>query len=138
MVVKVSPRSSTLSLSGRPAAEALPATNRCSALAPSSPTKSWSSNSAKAILATRDVNQEPHNRRLRKGVPRTTPCPFRIVQTPTHKPATHIFILHEGNIHSYRQVFLDGRKHPPDLDPTWYGHSIGWWEKDTLVIDTVG
>ena len=37
----------------------------------------------------------------------------------------HLFILQEGNIHSYRQVFMDGRKHPPDLDPTWYGHSIG-------------
>ena len=47
-------------------------------------------------------------------------------------------IVHEGNIHSFRQIFMDGRKHPPELDPTWYGHSIGWWEKDTLVIDTVG
>jgi hypothetical protein len=33
---------------------------------------------------------------------------------------------------------MDGRKHPEDLDPSWYGHSIGSWEKDTLVIDTVG
>ncbi len=96
--------------------------------------------SAKAILATRDVTQEPHNRCLPMGVPRVTPFPYRFVQTPTHKAATHLFILHEGNIHSFRQVFLDGRKHPPieQLDPTWYGHSIGWWEKDTLVIDTIG
>jgi hypothetical protein len=94
--------------------------------------------SAKALMATRDVTQEPHNRCLPMGVPRTTPFPFRMVQTPTHKAATHIFILQEGNIHSYRQVFMDGRKHPPDPDPTWYGHSIGWWEKDTLVVDTVG
>jgi hypothetical protein len=72
------------------------------------------------------------------GVPRTTPFPFRIVQTPTHKSATHIFILQEGNIHSYRQVFMDGRKHPPEPDPTWYGHSIGRYEGATLVIDTVG
>jgi hypothetical protein len=47
-------------------------------------------------------------------------------------------MIFEGNIHSYRQIFMDGRKHPPDLDPTWYGHSIGRWEGDTLVIDTVG
>ena len=34
---------------------------------------------------------------------------------------------------------MDGRKHPAELDPTWFGHSIGHWEgKDTLVIDTVG
>jgi hypothetical protein len=35
-------------------------------------------------------------------------------------------------------VFLDGRAHPKDPDPTWMGHSIGKWEKDTLVIDTAG
>jgi len=33
---------------------------------------------------------------------------------------------------------MDGRKHPDDLFPTWWGHSIGHWEGDTLVIDTVG
>jgi hypothetical protein len=36
------------------------------------------------------------------------------------------------------EIFLDGRKHPADPDPTWYGHSVGTWEKDTLVVDTVG
>ena len=41
-------------------------------------------------------------------------------------------------IHSYRQIFMDGRAHPPDPDPTWYGHSIGRWDGDTLVVDTVG
>jgi hypothetical protein len=33
---------------------------------------------------------------------------------------------------------MDGRKHPDDLLPTWWGHSIGRWEGDTLVVDTVG
>jgi hypothetical protein len=33
---------------------------------------------------------------------------------------------------------MDGRKHPEHLSPTFYGHSIGWWEGDTLVIDSVG
>ena len=37
-----------------------------------------------------------------------------------------------------RQIFLDGRSHPADVQPTWMGHSIGRWEKDTLVIDTIG
>jgi hypothetical protein len=32
---------------------------------------------------------------------------------------------------------MDGRPHPPDPDPTWYGHSTGRWDKDTLIIDTV-
>ena len=37
-----------------------------------------------------------------------------------------------------RQIFLDGLDHPRNLQPTWMGHSIGRWEKDTLVIDTIG
>jgi hypothetical protein len=37
-----------------------------------------------------------------------------------------------------RQVFLDGRVHPAGLEPTWLGHSIGRWDADTLVVDTVG
>ena len=39
-----------------------------------------------------------------------------------------------------RRIWTDGRKHPPaeELDPTYAGHSIGHWEKDVLVVDTVG
>ena len=37
-----------------------------------------------------------------------------------------------------RRIYMDGRGHPPDLDPTWQGHSIGRWEGDVLVVDTVG
>ena len=33
---------------------------------------------------------------------------------------------------------MDGRKHPSDPNPTWYGDSIGHFEGDTLVVDTVG
>jgi hypothetical protein len=33
---------------------------------------------------------------------------------------------------------MDGRNHPENLTPTNYGHSIGWWDKDTFVVDTVG
>jgi Protein of unknown function (DUF2012) len=40
----------------------------------------------------------------------------------------------------YRQIFMDGRKHPDpaDWNPAWYGHSVGHWDGDTLVVDTVG
>ena len=37
-----------------------------------------------------------------------------------------------------RQIFLDGRGHPQNVNPTWQGHSVGHWEGDTLVVDTVG
>ena len=36
------------------------------------------------------------------------------------------------------QVFLDRAAHPKDLQPTWLGHSIGEWEGDSLIVDTVG
>jgi hypothetical protein len=88
---------------------------------------------AEALMKTRISQDDPEANCLPTGVPRGAPYPWRIVQTPTH-----YFMLFEGNIHSFRQVFMDGRKHTADPDPTWYGESIGHWEKDTLVIDTVG
>src|SRR5262245_20486622 len=37
-----------------------------------------------------------------------------------------------------RQIYTDGRSLPKDPDPSWTGHSVGRWEGDTLVVDTVG
>jgi hypothetical protein len=48
-----------------------------------------------------------------------------------------LLLLFEHEPH-YRQIFLDGRVHPQQADPTWMGHSVGKWDKDTLVIDTIG
>jgi len=93
---------------------------------------------AQKLMAARQSKDDPEANCLPTGVPRVAPYPMRIVQHPTHTKPTHIFFLFEGNVHSYRQIFMDGRKHPEDPDPTWYGHSIGRWEGDTLVIDTVG
>jgi hypothetical protein len=92
------------------------------------------------IKAGRLANEDPEANCLPTGVPRIAPYPWRIVQTPAYGPATHLYFLFEGNVHSFRQIFMDGREHPPadDLDPSWYGHSIGWWEGDTLVIDSIG
>jgi len=87
----------------------------------------------KALMASRQSKDDPEANCLPTGVPRTAPYPWRMLQTPTH-----VFILFEGNIHSYRQIFVDGRKHPDDPDPTWYGHSIGHYEGMTLVVDTIG
>ena len=85
------------------------------------------------IMDARMSKDDPEANCLPTGVPRRDPYPWRIVQADTHT-----FLLFEGNIHSYRQIFMDGRKHPADLDPTWYGHSIGWWDGNTMVVDTVG
>ncbi len=93
---------------------------------------------AKKLMDGRQAADDPEARCLPTGVPRVAPYPWRIVQTPTVGEATHLFFLFEGNIHSYRQIFVDGRGHPDDLEQSWYGHSIGHWEGDTLVIETVG
>jgi hypothetical protein len=88
---------------------------------------------AEKIFKERLAKDDPEALCLPFGIPRGAPYPWRILQTPTH-----YFILYEGNIHSYRQIFMDGRTHPADPNPTWYGDSIGHWEGETLVIDTVG
>jgi hypothetical protein len=61
-----------------------------------------------------------------------TPYPVEIVQTPTR-----LVMLFEYDV-VYRIVYLDGRGHPEDAEPTWMGHSVGKWEGDTLVIHTAG
>jgi len=50
---------------------------------------------------------------------------------------THLVTVYELSP-NYRQVFLDGRPHPTDPDATWMGHSIGTWEGDTLLVDSIG
>jgi hypothetical protein len=88
---------------------------------------------AEKVTKQRMSNADPEANCLPAGVPRMAPYPWKIVQQPKL-----VVFLFEGNIHTYRQIFLDGRGHPDDPDPTWYGHSIGKWEGDTLVVDTIG
>lgn len=38
----------------------------------------------------------------------------------------------------WRRVYMDGREPPKDFEPSYFGHSVGHWEGDTLVIDTIG
>jgi hypothetical protein len=88
-----------------------------------------------SLFLERQANQgrdDPEARCLPTGVPRRDPYPSKIIQTDKL-----VVILFEGNIHSYRQIFLD-RDHPKDVYPTWYGDSVGRWEGDTLVVDTIG
>jgi hypothetical protein len=61
----------------------------------------------------------------------TMPYAYEIIQTPRHVLTFHEF----GNY--VRQIWTDGRGHE-DAYPTWLGHSVGKYEGDTLVVDTVG
>jgi hypothetical protein len=71
---------------------------------------------------------------LPNGVVRMTNRPYKVVQTPKL-----VVLLSEGNTHSYRRFFLDGRAHNLDLEPnSWTGDSIAHWDGDTLVVDTIG
>lgn len=57
---------------------------------------------------------------------------FEFVQTKGF-----LVIIADDDYPGFHQVYLDGRPHPPDPDE-WYGHNIGHWEGDTLVVDRVG
>src|SRR5258708_24601348 len=59
---------------------------------------------AEKVTRERLSKDDPEANCLPAGVPRMTPYPWRIVQQPNY-----IFFLFEGNIHSYRQIFMDGR-----------------------------
>jgi hypothetical protein len=47
-------------------------------------------------------------------------------------------MLGESDSNRLRRIYMDGRPHPDDPDLTFHGHSIGHWEGDTLVVDTIG
>ena len=75
----------------------------------------------------------PTSHCLPGGIPFSTVItPFKMIQTPVE-----IVILLEDN-NPPRQIYTDGRKLPPDPEPSWMGYSVGQWQGDTLVVDTVG
>jgi len=90
---------------------------------------------AKALVDKRaltNYSDDLEARCMPGGPPRSAPYHYQIVQTPQL-----VLVLFEGNIHSYRQYFVNS-DHPANLKPTWYGDSRARWEGDTLVVDTVG
>ena len=58
--------------------------------------------------------------------------PTEIIQTDKQ-----VTILYEYN-HQVRRIFTDGREHPKKVRPSLMGHSIGYWNESTLIVDTVG
>lgn len=82
---------------------------------------------------------DPHVRCAPPGGPRQFAVPFglQIVQVPAIQ---RIYILSGGSTRPWREIYMDGRPHPEGdfLNPSYFGHSVGHWDDDTLVIDTVG
>jgi hypothetical protein len=81
-----------------------------------------------------DSKDDPTANCIVGGVPRSdlVPYPFKILQIPGL-----VVILYEA-VHSYRQIFTDGRELPKDPNPTWFGYSVGRWDGDTFVVQTAG
>jgi hypothetical protein len=80
---------------------------------------------------------EPYTRCKPAGGPRQFMSPYglEIVDLPELK---RVYVFNVANAMSYRTVYMDGRSHPKTLTPSYLGHSVGRWEGDTLVIDSVG
>jgi len=92
---------------------------------------------AEALLKERAANNSkdsPGAHCLPRGITNAGALfPYKLVQTPGL-----LVMLFEDDIPSHRQVFLDGRSYPKDLNPRWMGYSSGHWEGDALVVETVG
>lgn len=95
---------------------------------------------ARALYEYRQASttkDDPHVRCKPSGGPRMmhTPYGMEFLDLPEQK---RIIIVGVGGPHTWRTIYMDGRAHPKDLDPSFSGHSVGHWEGDSLVIDTVG
>jgi hypothetical protein len=100
------------------------------------PFQSW----ARALYDYRQATttkDDPHVRCKPSGGPRLfhTPYGFEFVDVPEDK---RIYMIEVGGPHTWRTFYMDGRQHPKDLDPSYFGHSVAHWEGDALVVDTVG
>lgn len=90
---------------------------------------------ARRQALVKDPLSAPHNRCLPGPPPlpgASSPFIAKLVQSRGLLVA--LFEDYPG----FRQIFLDGRKHPAELNPSWMGHSIGRWQKDILVVDSIG
>ena len=95
---------------------------------------------ARALHEAREAafeSDEPHTRCKPSGGPRQfiTPYGVEFVDMPETK---RMYLFDIGGPHTFRTIYMDGREHPKNLEPSYYGHSVGRWEGDTLVIDSVG
>ena len=92
---------------------------------------------AKPLVGPRAIPGLENNPELRcepDGPPKllNLPNPFEIIQIPGR-----VLMFFELG-HIWRQIWTDGRALPKDPDPTYLGYSVGKWEGDTFIVDTIG
>jgi hypothetical protein len=98
------------------------------------PFKPW----ARALYDARQRHElEPHARCKASGAARQFITPYG-VEILELAAVQKLYIFDIGGPHTFKTVHMDGRSHPANLEHSNYGHSIGWWEGDTVVIDTIG
>lgn len=87
----------------------------------------------KTIDHMQDPSNQCHPLGFFRGM-QTAFAPFQIVQSP------EVTMIGMEFVSDFRLIYVDGRKHPDDIYdyPGWMGHSIGRWEGDTLVVDSIG
>ena len=93
---------------------------------------------AKALFEARSRTRfEPYTRCKPSAGPREVATAYgtQFVEFPDMKK---IYVFPTGGPRHYREIWMDGRGHPANLKPSYHGHSIGHWEGDTLVVDSVG
>jgi hypothetical protein len=97
------------------------------------PFQPWSEQLYKSRRAS-ESKDDPTASCIVGGVPRSdlVPYPFKILTVPGMT-----VILYEA-VHSYRQIFTDGRALPADPNPQWFGYSVGKWDGDTFVVESAG
>ena len=99
------------------------------------PYQPWAAELVKQRMAD-NSKDNPDAHCLPMGVMQLTSHPFprKIIQTPAE-----VVMIYEASGTTVREIFLDGRPLPPaDAQPWWNGYSVGRWEGDTLVVETVG
>jgi len=98
------------------------------------PYQPWAAELVKKRMADHSKDN-PDAHCLPMGIMQNTshPYPKKIIQTPSE-----VVIVYEGSGTTVREIFLDGRELPKDPEPWWNGYSVGRWEGDTLVVETIG
>ncbi len=82
----------------------------------------------------RDLSLDPTGLCQPSGFGRILRAPNRIQIVQTHGMVVVLSELYW----QFHRIFTDGRPHPDEIDPTWWGHSVGRYEGNTLIVDTVG
>jgi hypothetical protein len=85
------------------------------------------------LLVSGRVLPDLHNSCWPEPPPFVMAVHFGVLIVPRRDEVTFVYLLHN----TVRHVRLNA-SHPENLTPSWQGHSVGWYEGDTLVIDTVG